>query len=247
MQINIGNGIIYKNAIANKGWRRNTMTKQLFLGAITKFLLGVALVGLLIFLPAGTFSYFNGWLLMGILFVPMFFAGIVMMYKNPNLLKSRLDAKEEAREQSLVVKLSGLMFLTGFVLAGLGIRFRWYVLPTGAVIAAAVVFLAAYILYAEVLRENTYLSRKIEVQENQKVIDTGLYGIVRHPMYSVTLLLFLSMPIVLGSVYSFLIFLAYPFIIAKQIKHEEKFLEENLEGYREYKQKVKYRLIPFIW
>ncbi len=223
------------------------MTKNLFFGAITKFLLGVALVGLLIFLPAGTFSYFNGWLLMGILFVPMFFAGIVMMFKNPDLLRSRLDAKEKSREQSLVVKLSGLMFLAGFVLAGLGVRFHWYVLPTGAVIGAAVVFLIAYILYAEVLRENTYLSRTIEVQENQKVIDTGLYGIVRHPMYSVTLLLFLSMPIVLGSVYSFLIFLAYPFIIAKRIKHEEKFLEEKLDGYRAYKEKVKYRLIPFVW
>lgn len=223
------------------------MTKNLFLGAITKFLLGVALVGLLIFFPAGTFSYFNGWLLMGILFVPMLFAGIVMMFKNPDLLRSRLNAKEEAREQSLVVKLSGLMFLAGFVLAGLGVRFHWYVLPTGAVIGAAVVFLIAYILYAEVLRENTYLSRTIKVQENQRVIDTGLYGIVRHPMYSVTLLLFLSMPIVLGSVYSFLIFLAYPFIIAKRIKHEEKLLEEKLDGYREYKQKVKYRLIPFIW
>ena len=223
------------------------MTMKLFLGAITKFLLGVALVGLLIFLPAGTFSFFNGWLLMGILFVPMFFAGIVMMFKNPKLLKSRLDAKEESREQKLVVKLSGLMFLAGFVLAGVGVRFHWYVLPTGVVLGAAVIFLIAYILYAEVLRENTYLSRTIEVQENQKVIDTGLYGIVRHPMYSVTLLLFLSMPIVLGSVYSFLIFLAYPFIIAKRIKHEEKFLEEKLDGYREYKQKVKYRLIPFIW
>ncbi|MBE6792152.1 MAG: isoprenylcysteine carboxylmethyltransferase family protein [Ruminococcaceae bacterium] len=223
------------------------MTKKLCLGAITKFLLGVALVGLLIFLPAGTFSYFNGWLLMGILFVPMFLAGMVMMFKNPDLLSRRLDAKEEAREQGLVVKLSGLMFLAGFVLAGLGFRFHWYVLPTGVVIGAAVVFLMAYMLYAEVLRENTYLSRTIEVQENQKVIDTGLYGIVRHPMYSATLLLFLSMPIVLGSVYSFLIFLAYPFIITKRIKHEEKFLEEKLDGYRAYKQKVKYRLIPFIW
>ena len=223
------------------------MTMKLFLGAITKYLFGVALVGLLIFLPAGTFSYFNGWLLMGILFVPMFFAGIVMMFKNPGLLKSRLNAKEKAREQSLVVKLSGLMFLVGFLVAGLGVRFHWYVLPTWVVIGAAVVFLIAYILYAEVLRENTYLSRTIEVQENQKVIDTGLYGIVRHPMYSVTLLLFLSMPLVLGSVYSFLIFLAYPFIIAKRISHEETFLEENLDGYREYKQKVKYRLIPFVW
>ena len=223
------------------------MTIKLFVGAITKFILGVALVGALIFLPAGTFSYFNGWLLMGILFVPMFFAGIVMMFKNPNLLKSRLNAKENSKEQSLVVKLSGLMFLVGFILAGLGARFHWYLLPTGVAIGAAVVFFIAYILYAEVLRENTYLSRTIEVQENQKVIDTGLYGIVRHPMYSVTLFLFLSMPIVLGSVYSFLIFLAYPFIIAKRIKYEEEFLEEELDGYREYKQKVRYRLIPFIW
>lgn len=223
------------------------MTRKLCIGAITKFLLGVVLVGLLIFLPAGTFYYFNGWLLMGILFVPMFFAGIVMMFKNPDLLKSRLDAKENSREQRLVVKLSGLMFLAGFIVAGLGVRFHWYILPTGVVIGAAVVFLIAYILYAEVLRENTYLSRTIEVQENQKVIDTGLYGIVRHPMYSVTLLLFLSMPIVLGSVYSFLIFLAYPFILAKRIKHEEEFLRQELDGYREYTQKVKYRLIPFIW
>ncbi len=223
------------------------MTIKLFIGAITKFLLGVSLVGLLIFLPAGTFSYFNGWLLMGILFVPMFVAGIVMMFKNPELLKKRLNAKEKQKEQALVVKLSGLMFLAGFIVAGLGFRFGWYTLPRFAVIVAAVVFLVAYILYAEVLRENTYLSRTIEVQENQKVIDTGLYGIVRHPMYSVTLLLFLSMPIVLGSVYSFLIFLIYPFIIVRRIKNEEEFLLKELDGYREYKQKVKYRLIPFIW
>ena len=223
------------------------MTVKLFLGAITKFLLGIILIGALIFLPAGTFYYFNAWLLMGILFIPMFFAGIVMMFKNPELLQSRLDAKEKQKEQGLVVKLSGIMFLTGFVLAGLGIRFHWYVLPMGVSIGAAAVFLTSYILYAEVLRENTYLSRTIKVSENQKVIDTGLYGIVRHPMYSVTLLLFLSMPLVLGSVYSFLIFLAYPFIIAKRIRHEEKFLEKELDGYTEYKQKVKYRLIPFIW
>lgn len=223
------------------------MTMKLFIGAISKFLLGVVLVGALVFLPAGTFFFFNGWLLMGILFIPMFLAGIVMLFKNPDLLKSRLDAKEKQREQSLVVKLSGLMFLAGFVVAGLGVRFGWYALPKPVVIGAAVVFIIAYILYAEVLRENTYLSRTIEVQENQKVIDTGLYGIVRHPMYSVTLLLFLSMPLVLGSVYSFIIFLAYPFIIAKRIRHEEEFLEKELNGYREYKQKVKYRLIPFIW
>lgn len=223
------------------------MDRKLFIGAITKFLLGVVLVGLLIFLPAGSFSYYNGWLLMGLLFAPMFVAGIVMMFKNPNLLRSRLDAKEKQQGQNLVVKLSGLMFLAGFILAGLGFRFHWYAFPKPAVICAAVLFLGAYLLYAEVLRENTYLSRTIQVQENQRVIDTGLYGIVRHPMYSATLLLFLSMPIVLGSLYSFLIFLAYPFIIAKRIKHEEAFLEAELDGYRAYKQKVKYRLIPFIW
>ncbi len=223
------------------------MTLKLFISAITKFILGVLLVGLLIFLPAGSLSFFNGWLLLGILFIPMFFAGIVMMIKNPDLLKSRLNAKEKRQEQSLVVKLSGLMFLLGFIVAGLGFRFNLYTLPKYVSIGAAVVFLVAYILYAEVLRENTYLSRTIEVRENQKVIDTGLYGIVRHPMYSVTLLLFLSMPLVLGSVYSFLIFLTYPFIIAKRIRDEEEFLEKELDGYREYKQKVKYRLIPFIW
>ena len=223
------------------------MTVKLFISAILKFSLGVVLVGLLIFLPAGTFAFFNGWLFMGILFVPMFLAGLVMMAKNPKLLQSRLDAKEKQKEQDLVVKLSGLMFLAGFIVAGLGVRFNWYTLPKPVVIASAIVFLIAYILYAEVLRENTYLSRTIEVQEDQKVIDIGLYGVVRHPMYSVTLLLFLSMPLVLGSVYSFVIFLAYPFIIAKRIKHEEEFLEKELNGYKEYKQKVKYRLIPFIW
>ena len=223
------------------------MTIKLFIQAIIKFLFGFVLIGLLIFLPAGTLSFFNGWLFMGILFVPMCLAGIVMMFKNPDLLKSRLDAKEKQREQSIVIKLSGLMFLAGFIVAGLDFRFGWLTLPKGVVIGAAIVFLGAYILYAEVLRENTYLSRTIEVQENQKVIDTGLYGIVRHPMYGVTLLLFLSMPLVLGSIYSFLIFLSYPFIIAKRIKGEEEFLEKELDGYREYKQKVRYRLIPFIW
>lgn len=223
------------------------MTAKLFIQAIIKFLAGFILIGLLIFLPAGTFSFFNGWLFMIILFVPMFLAGIVMMFKNPALLKSRLNAKEKQREQNVVIKLSGIMFLIGFIVAGLDFRFNWFTVPKGVVIGGTIVFLIAYLLYAEVLKENTYLSRTIEVQKNQKVIDTGLYGIVRHPMYSATLLLFLSMPLVLGSIYSFLIFLAYPLIIAKRIKEEEKFLEKELEGYREYKQKVKYRLIPFIW
>lgn len=221
--------------------------KQLFSEALIKFTAGLILVGLLIFLPAGTFSYWQGWMFMGILFVPMFCAGLVMLAKNPALLKSRLDAKEKQKDQDLVVKLSGLMFLAGFIAAGLGVRFDWYMLPKGAVYAAAAVFLVAYVLYAEVLRENTYLSRTIKVEENQTVVDTGLYGIVRHPMYSVTLLLFLAMPLVLGSVYAFLIFLAYPFIIAKRIKGEEALLEKELAGYREYKEKVKYKLIPFIW
>jgi protein-S-isoprenylcysteine O-methyltransferase Ste14 len=223
------------------------MNIKLFLEAIIKFSLGVVLVGLLIFLPAGSFLYFNGWLLMGILFLPMFLAGIVMMLKNPELLRKRLDAKEKQKEQDIVVKLSGLMFLSGFIIAGLGYRYDWYILPKGVSIGAAVVFLLSYILYAEVMRENTYLSRTIEVQENQNVIDTGMYGIVRHPMYSATLLLFLSIPLVLGSIYSFIIFLFYPIIIAKRIKYEEEFLENELVGYIEYKKKVKYRLIPFVW
>jgi len=223
------------------------MSKKLFLQAIIKFFFGVLLVGLLVFLPAGTLQFYNGWLFMGILFVPMFAAGLVMMVKNPGLLKSRLDAKEKQADQSLVVKLSGLMFLAGFIVAGLDFRFEWFPLPKGVAIGAAVVFLIAYVLYAEVLRENTYLSRTIKVQENQKVIDTGLYGVVRHPMYFATLLLFLAMPLVLGSLISFVIFLAYPFIIAKRIKGEEQFLEQELPGYKEYKEKVKYRMLPFVW
>ena len=223
------------------------MTKNLFFQAIAKFLLGVVLIGALVFLPAGTLDYPNGWLFMGILFVPMFCAGLVMMAKNPYLLKKRLDAKEKEAEQSLVVKLSGLMFLCGFVLAGLDFRFGWLPMPQWVSIAAAVLFLLSYVMYAEVLRENTFLSRTIEIQENQTVVDTGLYGIVRHPMYSATLILFLSMPLVLGSLISFVVFLAYPLIIAKRIRNEEQVLEEGLAGYKEYKQKVRWRLIPYIW
>ena len=223
------------------------MTKTIFIQAIIRFLLGMCLCGLLIFLPAGTLAFANGWLLMGILFAPMGLVGIVLALKNPELLRKRLNAKEKQEEQGLVIKLSGLMFVLGFVAAGLGYRFDWCTLPREVVVRAAVVFLLGYGLYAEVLRENTYLSRTIEVQENQKVVDTGLYGIVRHPMYSVTLLLFLSMPPVLGSVYAFVVFLVYPFIIAKRIKSEESFLRENLLGYCEYMEKVKYRLIPFVW
>ena len=223
------------------------MSKKLFVQAIAKFLLGVVLVGVLVFLPAGTFNFFNGWLLMGILFVPMFLAGIVMMVKNPKLLQSRLVAKEKQKDQDLVVKLSGLMFVGGFVLSGLDYRFGWFVLPLWVSVVGAVLFLSAYVLYALVLKQNQYLSRTIQVQDGQRVVDTGFYGIVRHPMYSVTLLLFLSMPIVLGSLYALIVFLAYPFIIAKRIKGEEKLLKQELTGYDEYTQKVKYRLIPFIW
>jgi protein-S-isoprenylcysteine O-methyltransferase Ste14 len=223
------------------------MNVKLFIGAILKFLLGVFLVGILIFLPAGTVFFKYGWLLMGILFVPMFVAGLVMMVKNPELLKKRLNAKEKEGEQQTVQKLSGLMFILGFVLAGLDFRFGWLPLPPWVSVIGSVLFLASYAIYAEVLRENTYLSRTIEVQEGQKVISTGLYGIVRHPMYSATLLLFTSMPIVLGSVIAIIPFLFYPLIIGKRIINEEKVLSEGLEGYIDYKKKVKYRLIPFIW
>ena len=223
------------------------MKKNLFLQAVGKFLLGVVLVGVLIFLPAGTLRFPSGWLLMGILFVPMFGAGIVMLIKNPALLEKRLQAKEQERTQNVVVKLSGLMFIIGFVLAGLDFRFGWLPLPGWVNWLGAVLFLLSYVLYAEVLRENTYLSRTIEVQENQKAIDTGLYGIVRHPMYSVTVVLFLSIPLVLGSLISLAVFLAYPFLIAARIKNEEEVLAAGLEGYSEYLQKVRYRLIPFVW
>ena len=223
------------------------MTKELFCQAILKFVLGVIVTGVLTFLPAGTFDYWNAWLLMGVLFIPMFFAGIVMMIKNPELLKKRLNSREQQAEQNLVIKLSGLMFVVGFVTAGLDFRFQWLILPDWASWGGAVLFLLSYLLYAEVLRENTYLSRTVEVQSGQKVIDTGLYGIVRHPMYSATILLFFSMPLVLGSILSFVIFLTYPVILAKRIRNEEAVLEENLDGYSEYKKKVAYKIIPFIW
>ncbi len=220
---------------------------KLFFEASTKFLFGIVLVGLLIFLPAGSFLFFNGWLLMAVLFIPITIAGIVMIIKAPDLLKKRLESKESQKDQDIVVKLSGLMFLAGFIVSGLGFRFGWYILPKTVSFIACAVFLTAYLVYAEVMKENAYLSRTVKVEENQKVIDTGLYGIVRHPMYAATLLLFLSIPLILGSVFAFIIFLVYPFIIAKRIKGEEKLLENELDGYKEYKQKVKYRLIPFIW
>ena len=223
------------------------MDWKLFRQALTKFSAGLLAFGVLLFLPAGTFRYPQGWLLTGILFVPMFAAGLVMMKKNPDLLRKRLNAKEEESEQKTVILFSGIMFLAAFILAGLSFRFGWRMLPFGVSIAAALVFLAAYVLYAEVLRENTYLSRTVEVQENQKVIDTGLYGIVRHPMYMATVILFLAMPLVLGSVLSFLVMLCYIPIIVKRIRNEEQVLEKGLPGYREYKKKVRYRLIPGIW
>lgn len=223
------------------------MKSSLFFRAIGKLLMGLALLALLLFLPAWTFHYPQAWLFLGILFIPMILVGIVLFVKSPELLEKRLDAKEAESEQRTVVALSGLMFLAAFILAGLSFRFGWLMLPFPVSIAAAVVFLAGYAMYAEVLRENTYLSRTIEVQEDQKVIDTGLYGVVRHPMYLATVILFLAMPLILGSVLSFLIMLLYIPIIAKRIRNEEQVLEEGLPGYPEYKEKVKYRLIPFLW
>lgn len=223
------------------------MTKKLCFEAILKFTAGVALMSALLFLPAGTIHYPGGQLLMAVLFIPMFLAGIVMMLKNPDLLRSRLKAKEKEADQDLVIKLSGLMFLVGFILAGLDFRFGWSKLPGWVSTLGAVLFLSAYALFAEILRENTWLSRTIEVQEGQTVVSTGLYGIVRHPMYSATLLLFLSMPLVLGSVPAFLVFLCYPAIIAKRILGEEQVLRRELKGYDEYCDRIRWRLIPFFW
>ena len=223
------------------------MDTGLFKRAVTRFLMGFVLVGGLLFLPAGTFAYPQGWLLIAVLFIPMFIAGLFMMKACPDLLEKRLHVKEEQTGQRAVIALSGVMFLAAFITAGLNFRFRWIVLPVWVSHAAAAVFLLAYVLYAEVLRENAYLSRTVEVQENQKVIDTGLYGIVRHPMYMTTLLLFLSMPLILGSVLSFVIMLLYFPIIAKRIRGEEQVLEEGLDGYTEYKKRVRYKVIPFLW
>ena len=223
------------------------MDPKLFSQAMIKFFGGLLVVGLLLFLPAGTFLFWQAWLLIGILFVPMFVAGLIMMRSSPELLRKRLNAKEKETEQKGVIVLSGMMFFAAFVLAGLNFRFRWIVLPAWVSWASAAVFLAAYALYAEVLRENVWLSRTIEVQENQKVIDTGLYGVVRHPMYMTTLFLFLSMPLVLGSVISFAVTLLYIPIIAKRIRNEEQVLENGLDGYAEYKKRVRYKVIPFVW
>lgn len=220
---------------------------KLLISALLKFTCGLLLVGLLIFLPAGTLDYPNGWLLMGLLFVPMLIAGFVMFFKNPAFLARRLDAKEKQAAQKGVLALSGLMFVGGFIIAGLDFRFGWSRMPGWVVTAASVLFIIAYLLYAEVMRENAYLSRTIKVEEGQSVVDTGLYGIVRHPMYMATVLLFTVIPLVLGSWYSLIVFAFYPGIIIIRLKDEEKLLSRELPGYRAYKQKVKFRLIPFIW
>lgn len=223
------------------------MKVSLALRASIKYLLGVVIIALLIFLPAGSVDYWQGWLFMATLFVPILVAGVVMLIKSPALLESRLKAKEGQKEQDVVVKLSGLLFVAAFVVAGLNWRYAWLVLPDWIVWSAAVAFVLCYLLYAEVMRENAYLSRTIEVQDGQRVVDTGLYGVVRHPMYIATSLLFLAMPLVLASPISLLIMLLYIPLIVVRIIHEERFLRANLEGYAEYAERIRYRLIPYIW
>ena len=220
---------------------------KLLLSALTKFTCGLLLVGLMLFLPAGTLAYPYGWLLVGLLFGPMLIAGFVMLFRSPEFLAKRLDAKEKQAAQKGVLAFSALMFIAGFVVAGLDFRFGWSRMPFWVTVTASVLFLIAYVLYAEVMRENAYLSRTIKVEEGQKVVDTGLYGIVRHPMYAVTVLLFLMMPLVLGSWYALIAFAFYPVIIIVRLADEEKLLTRELPGYADYKKKVKYRLIPFIW
>ena len=223
------------------------MDTKLFFQALSKFLIGLIIICMLLFIPAGTLDYPNGWLFIALLFIPMFFAGIIMLFKSPDLLRRRLNAKEEEDEQKTVILVSGIIFLLAFILAGLNFRFGWFKLPSIVIIIASVIFLLAYIMYAEVLRENEYLSRTVEVSENQKVVDSGLYGLVRHPMYTSTIFLFLSMPLVLDSIFSFIVMLVYPIIIIFRIRNEEKVLENELIGYKEYKEKVKYKLIPYLW
>ncbi len=223
------------------------MKKRLLFEAITKYLMGLIIIGLLIFLPAGTLSYWNGWLFIGLLFIPMFIVGIIMLFKSPELLRSRLNAKEKESEQKEVLVYSAIMFITGFILAGLNYRYKWLELPNIVIIISSILFVIFYLLYGIVLKENAYLLRTIEVKDNQKVIDNGLYRIVRHPMYAITIGLFFMMPLILGSLYSLIVFLLYPPIIIKRIKNEEKVLEKDLKGYLAYEKKVKYRLIPYIW
>ena len=220
---------------------------KLFLNALIKFICGVALVGLLLFLPAGTFNFLNAWIFIGVLFIPMFFVMIYLAIKKPGLLEKRIKAKEKENVQKTVVGLTALIFIAALIIAGFDFKYNWSKLPNIVTYISTGVLLISYALYVEVLRENEYLSRNVEVQENQKVVDTGLYGIVRHPMYLATIFLYLSIPLILGSIYSFIIFLPFVLLIIKRIKNEEKVLEEGLEGYSEYKKKVKYRLIPFVW
>lgn len=223
------------------------METKLLAQAAAKYFSGLVAVAVLLFVPAGTLRFWSAWLLIVILFVPMLIVGAALLIKNPELLRKRLNAREEEAEQKAVVLLGGLMFAAGFVVAGLDYRYQWSALPGWLVAAAAVVFVLGYLLYAEVLRENTYLSRTVAIQEGQKVVDTGLYAIIRHPMYLATVLMFIAMPLVLGSFYAFLVFLLYPAITVKRIRNEEEVLEKDLQGYAEYKKCVKYRLIPFVW
>ena len=223
------------------------MDSKLFFQALSKFLIGLIIICILLFIPAGTLNYPNGWLFIALLFIPMFFAGIIMFFKSPDLLRRRLNANEEEDEQKTVILISGIIFLLAFILAGLNFRLGWYHLPQAVIIIASIIFLLAYIMYAEVLRENAYLSRTVEVSEDQKVVDSGLYGIVRHPMYTSTIFLFLSMPLFLDSIFSFVVMLIYPIVIIFRIRNEEKVLENELIGYKEYEGKVKYKLIPYLW
>ena len=223
------------------------MSVKLFFEAIIKYIIGVILVGLLLFVPAGTFKYINGILFMCLLFIPMFIAGIIMMIKSPNLLKERLDVKEKESKQKKVVGISAVMFILGFVLAGLNYRYSWIKLPNIVVLISSVIFVLSYILYAVVLKQNAFLARTIKVDKGQELITTGLYSVVRHPMYTATIFLFLSMPLILNSIISFIMFLIYPFIIIARLNNEEEVLEKELKGYKKYKEKVRYKLIPFIW
>lgn len=227
--------------------QRKEMNKELLFQALVKYISGLIMVGIIVFLPAGTIKYWNGWLFISLLFIPMFFLGVILLVKAPELLEKRLNNKENEKEQKQVIGLSILMFLGGFIISSLDFRFGWTRVSVPVVIVASAVLLISYGLYAEVMRENAYLSRTVEIQKNQKVIDKGLYGIVRHPMYSATILLFLSIPLVLGSYIGFIIFFIYPFLLVKRIKNEEEILQKGLSGYREYQKKVRYRLIPFVW
>lgn len=246
---NCGYLFVYVNKkwIVNKREIKDMSRGKLIVSALIKYCMGLLMVGLLLFLPAGTFDYWNAWLFICLLFVPMFLLGVILFMKSPQLLEKRLNSKEKESEQAIVVILSLFMFFGGFISCALDYRFGWSDMPVGVVGIAAVVQLASYGLYGEVMRENAYLSRTVEIQEEQKVVDTGLYGVVRHPMYFSSVLLFLSMPLVLGSWIGFLIFLLYPILLVKRIRNEEKVLEEGLPGYREYMQRVRYRMFPFIW